>query len=145
LKFTLLLILLFVGSVAAKSEPDSTFLRADVSGLQNEVGTVFISLFRGPEGFPSDSNMVYVFAGSPAKQPVTRVVLGKYPSALYAMGAMHDENGNDRADTNFLGIPTEGVGTSGDVTIMFGPPSFDDAMFEATGDTMTIKIELKYF
>jgi uncharacterized protein (DUF2141 family) len=62
---------------------------------------------------------------------------------VYAIAAIHDENGNGKLDTNFLGIPTEGIGISNNPQLM-GAPKFDEAKFSITGNA-AIAISMKYF
>jgi uncharacterized protein (DUF2141 family) len=42
---------------------------------------------------------------------------------------IHDENMNGKLDTNRLGVPKEGYGSSNDVKAVRGAPSFSDASF----------------
>ena len=62
---------------------------------------------------------------------------------VYAISAFHDENDNEKLDTNFIGIPTESWCTSRDAKGYFGPPSFDDAKFRYTGSIMRQRASLK--
>jgi len=55
---------------------------------------------------------------------------------VYGISAFHDENDNQRLDTNFLGIPTESWVTSRGAKAFFGPPSFDDAKFRYRAGVM---------
>ncbi len=61
---------------------------------------------------------------------------------IYAVAIIHDENGNGKMDTNFLGIPAEGVGVSTNPRV-FGKPSFEQGQFSIKGNT-AIAIETKY-
>jgi UDP:flavonoid glycosyltransferase YjiC (YdhE family)/uncharacterized protein (DUF2141 family) len=65
------------------------------------------------------------------------------PPDVYGISAFHDENDNEKLDTNFLGIPTESWCTSRDAKAYFGPPSFDDAKFRYTGSVMRQRSSLK--
>ena len=40
------------------------------------------------------------------------------PAGKYAVQVMHDENGNNQLDANFLGIPSEGYGFSNNPNVM---------------------------
>jgi UDP:flavonoid glycosyltransferase YjiC (YdhE family)/uncharacterized protein (DUF2141 family) len=62
---------------------------------------------------------------------------------VYAISAFHDENDNQRLDTNFLGIPTESWCTSRGAKAYFGPPSFDDAKFRYAGGVMRHTSDLR--
>ena len=61
---------------------------------------------------------------------------------IYAVAAIHDENGNGQLDTNFIGIPTEGIGVSTNPRI-FGKPRFEQGQFNIKGNT-AITIDTKY-
>ena len=61
---------------------------------------------------------------------------------VYSVAIIHDENGNGKMDTNFLGIPAEGVGVSTNPRV-FGKPSFEQGQFTIKGNT-AITIETKY-
>lgn len=70
-------------------------------------------------------------------------VFTSVPPDVYGISAFHDENDNEKLDTNFLGIPTESWCTSRDAKAYFGPPSFDDAKFRYTGSVMRQRSSLK--
>ena len=56
---------------------------------------------------------------------------------------MHDENRNGKLDTNFLGIPKEGVGASNNPKSRFGPPSFEESMFVLDCPELSKEIRLR--
>jgi uncharacterized protein (DUF2141 family) len=62
----------------------------------------------------------------------------------YAVSVYHDENSNDKLDTNFLGIPREGVGASNNARGHMGPPKFDSAKFEWAGAWLNLEITIKH-
>lgn len=58
----------------------------------------------------------------------------------YAFRYFHDENGDEKINTNFMGIPREGYGFSNNAKGSFGPPSFEKMLFELTkSDTLHCK------
>jgi uncharacterized protein (DUF2141 family) len=60
----------------------------------------------------------------------------------YAVQVMHDENGNNQLDSNFLGIPSEGYGFSNNPNVM-RRAHFDEATFEVGADKTAITIRLR--
>jgi uncharacterized protein (DUF2141 family) len=66
------------------------------------------------------------------------------PSGTYAVSVFHDENSNGKLDTNFLGIPREGVGASNNAKGHLGPPKFSAAAFHHSGSRTALKITVKY-
>jgi uncharacterized protein (DUF2141 family) len=61
----------------------------------------------------------------------------------YAIRYFHDENSNEKLDTNVLGIPKEGFGFSNDAFGKFGPKDFNEWLFEVSGDTK-LRMTTKY-
>jgi uncharacterized protein (DUF2141 family) len=52
----------------------------------------------------------------------------------YAVAVYHDENGNGKIDSNFMGIPKEKTGASNNAKGKMGPPKFQEAKFVVSGD-----------
>ena len=86
-----------------------------------------------------------IHARAPAQAGTVTVRVTGVPPGTYAAEVFHDENDNDKADQNFLGIPTEGIGFSRDAPIRLGPPSYDDAAFTVGPDGGRIRLRLRYF
>jgi uncharacterized protein (DUF2141 family) len=118
-------------------------LRVRMTGLENQNGKVVVQLFDSGEGFPT----------KPAKalRTSTTLIVGDsafvefsgLPFQHYAVSAYHDENGNGKLDTNFLGIPSEPVAASNNAKGNFGPPSFDDAKILLDAPRKQITITFK--
>jgi uncharacterized protein (DUF2141 family) len=60
----------------------------------------------------------------------------------YAIKVFHDENNNQKLDTNVLGIPNEKWGVSNNLKARFGPPNFKKMLFEVKGNSL-IQINLQ--
>lgn len=65
------------------------------------------------------------------------------PIGKYAVTIFHDVNGDAELSTNFIGIPKEPYGFSNNPKSTFGPPSFEESVFEFKEDGQQIEIELK--
>jgi uncharacterized protein (DUF2141 family) len=76
-----------------------------------------------------------------AEQGPMQLKFSDLPDGAYAVQVLHDENGNDKLDSNFLGIPTEGYGFSNNPNVM-RRATFDEARFEVKAD-ITIEIRLR--
>ena len=61
--------------------------------------------------------------------------------ASYAIAVVDDADNDGKMKTGFMGIPTEKVGFSNNARGRFGPPKFDDAVFELSAPR-TIHIHL---
>jgi uncharacterized protein (DUF2141 family) len=112
-----------------------------VSALQNNKGNVRIGLFNSKESY---SEKEQLFKGAKIKVENKKVKwhVNNIPFGEYAIKAFHDEDSNDKIDTNFFGIPTESYGFSNNAKALFGPPSFDKAKF--TFNKQDMQIEIKF-
>lgn len=63
------------------------------------------------------------------------IVIDNLKPGKYAFRFFHDENKNNKLDTNIVGLPTEGYGFSNDAKGKFGPPAFNTWIFELNGNS----------
>jgi len=64
------------------------------------------------------------------------------PFGEYAIAGFQDLDGNGVLSGNFLGIPKEPVGFSGDAKVRFGPPKWNDAVFQFKKEDQKVLIYL---
>ncbi|MFW7379200.1 MAG: DUF2141 domain-containing protein [Oligoflexus sp.] len=139
------LLVAFLSSIALGNDEPAA-LKVSFTEVKPQSGLVFCNLFADENGFPGDPKK--------AKRSISVAVdgsdlicdFGQLEPGVYAVAAMHDENGNGKLDTNFIGIPKEGWAVSNNVGPgLFGPPSFKQASFEIVGsDSVQIKLDLRY-
>lgn len=113
-------------SPAAATEP--TDLTLEVRGLTATTGSVLCTLYQDPNTWLKDPGYVATTTAK-ATGPTTTCTFKAIPAGTYAISFIHDVNGNEDMDTNFLGMPKEPWGMSRDAPVRFGPPSFEDASF----------------
>ena len=53
----------------------------------------------------------------------------------YTYKCFHDENKNQKLDTNIIGMPKEGFGFANNAKGKFGPPSLEKTLINLKGDT----------
>jgi uncharacterized protein (DUF2141 family) len=117
-------------------------VRVEVTGIVGEKGALGCSLFgaAGASAFPMDASgarQVWLAADSP--RVTCRFV--DVPDGTYAVSVAHDLNGNKKIDTNFVGIPTEAWGVSGNVRPTLRAPRFDEAAFRVeSGKDVTLHV-----
>lgn len=70
------------------------------------------------------------------------ITITNIEKGTYAYSLFHDVNDNGKMDKNFLGIPKEPYGFSNDLKGRMGPPAFEKAKFDLTGD-LTLQISIK--
>ena len=129
---------------AQASAPAENVIHVEVSGLRNDKGQVLCALHSSAEAFPkkAEKALARVAAKITERQAVcdfTGIAAG-----TYAVAVVHDENSNGKLDTNFIGMPREGVGASKDAKGHMGPPKFSAASFEYVGGRLDLKIHVNY-
>jgi uncharacterized protein (DUF2141 family) len=122
-------------------------LTVTVDNLRSNQGQVILCVFSADSSergeFPD------CIKGKPVRSATGVISGGKtvmtfngLKDGVYAVAIIHDENGNGQLDTNFLGIPAEGVGVSTNPSV-FGKPRFEQGQFALQGKA-AITIEAKY-
>lgn len=112
-------------------------LTIEISSLQNNSGEVLLELSDEKE------KTIGGYKGSIVEKKCTIIIESLNPGK-YAFRYFHDENKNKKLDTNWIGIPNEGYGFSNNAEGSFGPPSFDEMVFEISKDK-TVKCIAYYF
>lgn len=138
-KVILIIAIIFSGLLTTNAQEKSFNITVNISGLDSNKGKVLIALynekgqflkkgFRGGMTQITDKKISYVFE--------------EIPKGEYAVSFFHDENDNNKMDTNFFGIPKEDYGCSNNATGFMGPPKYDDAKFILETDkTITINVD----
>jgi uncharacterized protein (DUF2141 family) len=138
-------ILLFaVITRTASPQESENAIRAHIEGLHSDRGQVICALFVAADDFPKRIDRAFART---AAQIISGRATCEFPRVLagvYAVSVFHDENLNGRLDTNWLGIPREGVGASNNPKPRMGPPKFGAAEFQHSGASMDVEIIMHY-
>jgi len=116
-------------------------LTVHVDNVKTSLGNIHIAVYNDSKGFLKFDHVLRS-CSTQALDGITVLTLNDLPSGTYAIAAFHDENINEKLDTNFIGIPKEQVGFSNSKMKTFGPPSFKECSFKVDGDknvSITIK------
>ncbi|WP_439127686.1 DUF2141 domain-containing protein [Polaribacter sp.] len=137
-KLTLIIAIIFGGILTTNAQEETYTLTINISGLSSNKGKVLVALYNKKEAFLKKR-----FKGGVAKitNKTTTYVIEGIPKGEYAVSFFHDENDNNKMDTNFIGIPKEDYGCSNNATGFMGPPKYDDAKFQLS-ENKTINLEL---
>lgn len=102
-----------------------------IKGIEKVKGTILVAVYNSEESFMKKHTLS-------AKQKVSAkevtVVIENVKAGDYAISTFHDENDNEKLDTNFVGIPNEPYGFSNNAKGSFGPPAFDKAKVKVDGN-----------
>jgi uncharacterized protein (DUF2141 family) len=121
-------------------------LTVHVTGARNAKGKIRAALFQGAKGFPNDaSQAIRTQAADIDPQALSaQIVLTNLHEGVYAVSVFHDENMNQKLDKNFMGVPKEGYGASNNPKKKMGPPDFEEAKFQVSGQAQLLEIKLMY-
>jgi uncharacterized protein (DUF2141 family) len=119
-------------------------LTIELDGLKDREGQVCLSLFDSSKGFPDREKNAVQKQCVPNDNAPLLVTFKNIPLGSYAVAVLHDANQDNKINSNFFGIPTEGFGFSGNPTIISGPPKFNESAVLVTGASTTIQIQLTY-
>jgi uncharacterized protein (DUF2141 family) len=119
-------------------------IHVEISGLHSDKGHVLCALFSSALDFPKRSEKAVARAKSDISHGNAVCEFPGIASGTYAVSVFHDENSNGKMDTNFMGIPREGVGASNNAKGHFGPPKFEAAAFQFSGGRIDLKITINY-
>lgn len=114
------------------------------TNIKNNTGQVAFFLFNSNTDFPKHTEKAMLSAFIKINGNTAEYTFKDIETGTYAVFIYHDENSNKKMDTNFLGMPKEGIGASNNAKGHFGPPTYDDAKFDFNMPEQTIKISLTY-
>lgn len=117
----------------------SADLELKVENVKEAVGSLRLGIYGSADDFRKTAvkEVQVPASGSPAVIRVPGLAAGDYAIAIY-----HDRNGNQKLDSNLLGIPNEPYGFSGSGRNLGGPATWQQARFSlpAEGGTVTIQL-----
>jgi uncharacterized protein (DUF2141 family) len=148
MKKLILTSILLVGMISvAMCQPTANkgTLIVKLIGFRSDKGQTCVSVFNTAKGFPGKYDQAFRILRSPIKGKQATLEFPDLPYGTYAVSVLHDENSNNKMDTNFIGIPKEGFGASNNPKGRMGPPIFDDAKFDLNSTSKSIEINIKYF
>jgi uncharacterized protein (DUF2141 family) len=128
-----LVILFFLAAGGSSVVNAQVILTVEVTELNSDNGSVKLELFDAQHKTVGSK-------ASAIRGKKATVMFDKLQPGKYAIRFFHDENSNDKLDTNFMGIPKEGYGFSNDAYGTFGPKPFEEWLVDVSKDT---KIVLK--
>jgi len=130
--------------LGAEAPTPGAKLTVALAGIRSDQGTIVCELYASRDGYPKDSTKALQLKKVGIQQRTASCVFEGLARGTYAVAAYHDENANGKLDTNFLGIPSEGVAASNDAKGTMGPPSFEKAKFAVSSTDLTITLHLSY-
>jgi len=129
-----------IALLACCASASAATVQVTIAGVTSDKGVVQVAVC-DEANYRKDCRLT---ATVPARTGAVTVDVPNVPSGTWAVLAYHDENGNKKLDTNFVGMPTEGYGFSNGAKARFGPPSFKDAAIAVGEGNVPATVTLKY-
>ncbi len=114
-----------------------------IEGLHSAQGNVFVGLYASAAKFLQGNQTDAVRKVRASLSPIT-VIFDNLPPGTYAVGAFHDENGNDHLDTDMLGLPVEGYALSNGIRAVLSKPDFYQAAFTVGAGDKPVALHIRY-
>ncbi len=135
--FQIVLLTLIAVPAANAQTPE---LRIDVAHPPSGSAEVRVGLYTDASNW-LDEEPVHGMLES-ATDTLTTVVFRDLPAGVYGAAVYLDENRNGKLDRNLVGFFKEPYGFSKDARVRFGPPKWDDAVFEHGDEETRLFIRL---
>ena len=136
--YLLAAVLLLIPALVFSSQ-EKLSLTVEVTGATPGKGQAVCSLFTSADTFLKEPVIKKTKPIDSKGQAVFRI--DALAPGTYAVSIVYDEDSNGKLNTGIFGIPTEPVGVSNNAKGKFGPPSYEDAVFELSA-SKTIRISL---
>jgi uncharacterized protein (DUF2141 family) len=136
-----ILVCILVAGTFAAGFAQAAELIVKVSDVRTQKGRLLMAVFNSADAWDGKAEAV----ASRAIEAIGAEADFHFPglaAGRYAVSVMHDENGNGKLDSNFMGMPTEGYGFSNDPQVM-RKATFDEAAFAIGADDTTIELHLR--
>lgn len=114
-------------------------LTVTVKGVTSGDGEIKVAVYNDSDGFLK-AGFAFSDYSVKASKGITQLHIDNLPEGKYALAIFHDENGNNKLDSNWLGIPKEPIGFSEAKMKAFGPPGFEECSFQMANTNREIQV-----
>lgn len=112
--------------------------------FKGDNGAALVTLYNSAKGFPGERQHAIKKAKTTISSRAAQVIFEGLPAGEYAVSAFHDENSDGELGKNFIGVPTEGYGTSNNQKPGMSHPSYEKARFFIVDADVNLKIIMRY-
>lgn len=113
-----------------------------IKGIKNYKGYIQVDIYKTNKGFPTAEEFAFKKLRFKVQKGENDLKITNLQHGTYAIAIYHDENSNEKLDTNFIGIPKEKTGVSNNPNSR-SIPSFNDARFDFFSSKKVLEINIK--
>ena len=139
MKKLMLMIGLVAGVYVTSFAQTNNKIIVKVEHINSAEGTINVAIFNSEKTFLKTP---FLSKSADAKTGEMIFEFEAVPNGEYTISIYHDMNENGELDKNLMGIPNEPYGVSKEGKSMFGPPSYQDALFTVENINVDLKISL---
>ena len=136
MKYITSLLILF--TLLNPTEPPQLTIK--ISNIQSMKGEIKVGIFSTEAAFLKEGKALKNYSIKAEKTSLSFTV-ADLPKGEYAISMYHDENSDQKMNTNFIGIPKEPYGFSNNVKPKMSAPKFKECKFNFQENT-TLNIKL---
>ncbi|WP_299677886.1 DUF2141 domain-containing protein [uncultured Dokdonia sp.] len=137
------IIALILGTTTIYAQQDTAAslqdIQVTITDIASDEGMLYVGLYNSETTFLSKR---YKGTRSKIKDGKVVVIFKDIPEGTYAVSVFHDENSNQKLDTNFMGIPKEDTGCSNNAKGFMSAPKWKDAKFILAGTATNLQITM---
>ena len=127
--------------LSANSLMAKNIVNIKITNIKSTQGKIHIGVYKKNQNFPDHESKHYKKVVKP-KIGCINIVIDDLQNEDYAIAVLHDTNGNDHIDTNFLGMPKEPFAFSKNFKPILSAPNFNDCKFNLNNETKSFTINL---
>ncbi len=133
----------FACGASAQEHPGELVL--EFKGLVGTKGILQIALFQGENDYMQEDKAILYRRRVSTLEKGRLTIIPNLANGVYAVAVFQDLDENGQLNKNFLGIPTEPYGFSGEKGGKWGVPRFEQASFEIRSGSNFQSIRLHQF
>jgi len=138
MKLKQFLLLGLVTCIMGFKSPATYTLTVNVDKIKAKNGNIKVCIITKKATYLKGCDLEKV---TPASDTRVTLVFTNLPEGKYAINVHHDEDGNGKVNQGLMGIPSEPYGFSNNPSTFFGPPDYEDCLFDLSSDKeVTIKL-----
>ena len=118
------LILLTLTLITTAININAAELHVSIDHVNNDKGMILAQIFTGQDNYKKGIAQGNVMV--PAKTGKATLSFENLEAGEYVVRMFHDENNNQKMDSNAFGMPTEGYAFSNEAIGNMGPPKYKD-------------------
>ena len=134
---SLLLFFTLITSLIPTNNPELTI---KISNIEKLKGEIKVGIFNNETNFLKDGYAIKNYSIKVQNNTAT-LIISDLPKGEYAVTMYHDENSDNKMNTNFIGIPKEPYGFSNNIKPKMSAPKYKDCKFTFS-ENKTVQIKL---